>query len=50
MSRKLAVIAIGGNSLIKHRDKQSVEDQYPALCETKEHIAATGFSNRATTC
>ena len=39
MSRKLAVIAIGGNSLIKHRDKQSVEDQYLALCETMEHIA-----------
>ncbi len=39
MNRKLAVIAIGGNSLIKHRDKQSVEDQYLALCETMEHIA-----------
>lgn len=39
MARKLAVIAIGGNSLIKHRDKQSVEDQYAALCETMEHIA-----------
>lgn len=39
MSRKLAVIAIGGNSLIKRRDKQSVEDQYFALCETMEHVA-----------
>ena len=39
MRRKLAVIAIGGNSLIKHRDKQRVEDQYLALCETMEHIA-----------
>ena len=39
MARKLAVIAIGGNSLIKHREKQSVEDQYAALCETMEHIA-----------
>ncbi len=36
---KLAVIAIGGNSLIKRRDKQSVEDQYEALCETMEHVA-----------
>ena len=39
MRRRLAVIAIGGNSLIKHRDKQSVEDQYLALCETMEHVA-----------
>lgn len=39
MSRKLAVIAIGGNSLIKRRDKQSVEDQYFALCETMEYVA-----------
>ncbi|MFQ9491008.1 MAG: carbamate kinase [Bilophila wadsworthia] len=38
MSRKLAVIAIGGNSLIKHRDKQSVEDQYCAVRDD-EHIA-----------
>ena len=48
MSRKLAVIAIGGNSLIKHRDKQSVEDQYLALCETMEHIA--DVINRAGRC
>ena len=39
MNRKRAVIAIGGNSLIRHRDKQSVEDQYFALCETMEHVA-----------
>jgi len=36
---KLAVIAIGGNSLIKHRDKQTVEDQYQAICETTIHLA-----------
>lgn len=36
---QLAVIAIGGNSLIKRRDKQSVEDQYQALCETMDHVA-----------
>jgi carbamate kinase len=35
----LAVIAIGGNSLIKHRDKQTVEDQYRAICETTIHLA-----------
>jgi len=35
----LAVIAIGGNSLIKHRDKQTVEDQYQAICETTIHLA-----------
>lgn len=39
MNKKLAVIAIGGNSLIKHRDKQSVDDQYQALVETMEHVA-----------
>lgn len=39
MSRKLTVITIGGNSLIKHRDKRSVEGQYLTLCETVEHIA-----------
>jgi carbamate kinase len=37
--KKLAVIAIGGNSLIKHRDKQTVEDQYNAICETTTHLA-----------
>ena len=36
---KLAVIAIGGNSLIKRRDRQSVEDQYDAMCETMAHVA-----------
>lgn len=39
MSKKLAVVAIGGNSLIRGRDKQSVEDQYDALCETISHVA-----------
>jgi carbamate kinase len=37
--RKLAVIAIGGNSLIKDKDHQTVEDQYKAICETVEYIA-----------
>lgn len=37
--RKLAVVAIGGNSLIKGKDHQTVDDQYKAICETVEHIA-----------
>jgi carbamate kinase len=39
MTRK-AVIAIGGNSLIRDADHQSVEDQYEAAAETDHHIAA----------
>ncbi len=38
MKKKLAVIAIGGNSLIKHRSQQTVEDQYRAICETIRHL------------
>jgi len=37
--RKLAVVAIGGNSLIKDAAHQSVEDQHDALRETAHHIA-----------
>ena len=36
---KLAVVAIGGNSLIRDTSHQSVEDQYDAVCETAKHIA-----------
>jgi carbamate kinase len=39
MTRKLAVVAIGGNSLIKDEKHQSVEDQYRAAKETCCHIA-----------
>jgi carbamate kinase len=35
---KLAVVAIGGNSLIRDEEHQSVEDQYLAICETAKHI------------
>ncbi len=35
---KLAVLAIGGNSLIKDKQHQTVEDQYIAVCETAKHI------------
>ena len=37
--RKLAVVAIGGNSLIKDEKHRSVEDQYQAAKETTFHIA-----------
>lgn len=40
MSSKVAVIAIGGNSLIKDKQHQTVEDQYQAAKETCAHIAA----------
>ncbi|MFH2039297.1 MAG: carbamate kinase [Chloroflexota bacterium] len=39
MSRKVAVIAIGGNSLIKDKNHQTVEDQYDAVKESTQHIA-----------
>jgi carbamate kinase len=38
MAKKLAVVAIGGNSLIKDNSKVSVEDQYQAAKETAYHI------------
>lgn len=37
--KKLAVVAIGGNSLIKDDSKKTVADQYQAICETCAHIA-----------
>jgi carbamate kinase len=40
MKSPLAVIAIGGNSLIKDSQKMSVMDQYQAAGETSHHIAA----------
>jgi carbamate kinase len=38
-TRKVAVVAIGGNSLIKDEKHKSVEDQYQAAKETTYHIA-----------
>jgi carbamate kinase len=35
---KLVVVAIGGNSLIKDPEHQSVADQYAAICETVGYI------------
>lgn len=40
MTRRIAVIAIGGNSLIKDKAHASVRDQYLAAAETTSHIAA----------
>src|SRR4030043_747727 len=39
VSKKIAVVAIGGNSLIKDEKHRSVEDQYLAAKETTYHIA-----------
>lgn len=39
MAKKLAVVAIGGNSLIKDEKHKTVEDQYQAAKETTRHIA-----------
>lgn len=37
---KTAVVAIGGNSLIKDKDHQTVPDQFAATQETTKHIAS----------
>lgn len=39
MKAKLAFVAIGGNSLIKSKALQKVEDQYDAIRETVKHVA-----------
>ena len=39
MNGKVAVIAVGGNALIKDDQHRSVPDQYAAACETMGHIA-----------
>ena len=39
MNKGVAVVAIGGNSLIKDKQHQTVEDQYQAAKETCHHIA-----------
>jgi carbamate kinase len=38
-TRRVAVVAIGGNSLIKDADHRGVADQYAAAKETTRHIA-----------
>ena len=39
MANKIAVVAVGGNSLIKDEKKKTVSDQYAAACESMRHIA-----------
>lgn len=39
MTKRVAVVAIGGNSLIKDKNHQTVPDQYQAAKETCHHIA-----------
>ena len=36
---KVAVVAVGGNSLIKDKDHQTIPDQYAAAAESSRHIA-----------
>lgn len=37
--KKVAVVAVGGNSLIKDKKHQTIPDQYEAASKTMEHIA-----------
>ena len=37
--RKVAVVAVGGNSLIKDKQHRTVPDQYAAANESMTHIA-----------
>ncbi len=37
-SKGVAVVAVGGNSLIKDEKRKSVSDQYEAACESMKHI------------
>jgi carbamate kinase len=37
--KKVAVIAVGGNSLIKDKEHKSINDQYEAAAESMRHIA-----------
>jgi carbamate kinase len=36
--KKLAVIAVGGNALIREKGRESLQDQYAAACLTMQHI------------
>ena len=37
--KKVAVVAVGGNSLIKDKAHQTIPDQYQAAAESMKHIA-----------
>ena len=36
--RKLAVVAVGGNALVREKGKESLPDQYAAACLTMPHV------------
>lgn len=38
VSNLVAVVAVGGNALIKDKNKQTIQDQYEAACDTMHHI------------
>ena len=40
MKNKVAVVAVGGNALIKEKGKETIPDQYAAASETMGHIAS----------
>ncbi|MBW8011317.1 MAG: carbamate kinase [Chloroflexi bacterium] len=40
MTSKVAVVAVGGNALIKDKTKKTIPDQYAAASETMGHIAS----------
>jgi carbamate kinase len=47
LMEKLVIVAIGGNSLVRENGRDSVQDQYEAVCETAVNIAdmvAEGFN------
>ena len=46
VTQNLAIIAIGGNSLITDANHKTVEDQYNAICQTVQHIADVVESGR----
>lgn len=35
---KIAVVAVGGNSLLKSKELKTVEDQYRAICKTMASV------------
>ncbi|MGC5326403.1 carbamate kinase [Brevibacillus sp. SYSU BS000544] len=37
--KELVIVAIGGNSLVRDNGRDSINDQYEAVCETAKHIA-----------
>ena len=40
MSGRLAVVAVGGNALIRDSGHSALNDQYDAVCEASRHVVA----------